>query len=149
MEWLLWETRQFHIMALHIEVRQVDTCVVIEVVALFCGMSSYPQNLSFPFSDLCFDCDALGPAQFMNRWLANVSLKLYLIESVDLLYICDNLFNTCSQHNVTDKILISLLPGLQVQILKVSAKIHCLLRGCYITTSTENITGFHVSYNKS
>ena len=25
--------------------------------------------------------------------------KLYHIESVDLLYIRDNLFNTCSQHN--------------------------------------------------
>ena len=100
-----------------------------------------PAKLEFPSSDLCFDCDALGPAQFMNRLLANVSLKLYLIDSgKSNLYICDNLFNTCSQHNMTDKILISLLSGLQVQIVKVSAKIYCLLRGCYLTTSAENMT---------
>ena len=143
-------TRQSHYMALQIEFRQMDT-------DLYCwqwlpDIVVWPHIRKFQFSSshLCFDCHALGPAQFMNRLLANVSLKLSVIESVDLLYIRDNLFNTCSEHNGdrqnTD---ISLLLGLQVQILKVSAKIHFLRRGCYITTSAENITGFHESYNKS
>ena len=107
------------------------------------------RKFQFSSSHLCFDYNALGPAQFMNRLLANVSLKLSVIESFDLLCIRYNPINTCSQHNMTEKMLTSLLFGLQIQILKVSVKIHFLRRGCYITTSTENITGFHVSYNKS
>ena len=133
-------TRQSHYMALQIEFRQMDT-------DLYCwqwlpDIVVWPHIRKFQFSSshLCFDCHALGPAQFMNRLLANVSLKLSVIESVDLLCIRYNLFNTCSQHNMTNKILISLLSGLQVQILKVSAQIHRLLRGCYLTTSAEIIT---------